>query len=624
MTGHRHHAYSRPAGLRRAARAAIATVALGAAPAGAGDTTVGYGIAMHGDLKYGTNFTHFEYANPDAPKGGDVRLAAISTFDNLNPYILKGVVAAGMGNTFDTLTEQSADEPFSEYGLIAQTIEMPADRSWVKFELRPEAQFHDGSPVTPDDVIFTLEVLKTKGHPFFRAYYANVSGAEKVGERGVKFSFGGGENRELPLIMGQLPVLSKMYFENREFDKTTLEAPLGSGPYQVESVDPGRSVTYRRVADYWAKDLPVNRGRHNFDRMRFEYYRDAVVAVEALKAGEYDFRAENSSKNWATAYDVPAVANGWLIQALIENERPTGMQGFFINSRLPKFGDPRVRQALAHAFDFEWSNKNLFYGAYSRTESYFSNSELAAAGPPSADELAILEPFRRGLPESVFEDAYRAPSSDGSGNIRGNLRRAFALLKQAGWEIRNKKLTNAESGETMAFEIMLSNPTWERISLPFVRNLERLGIEASVRTVDTAQYQNRVDSFDFDIIVAVIGQSLSPGNEQRDFFSSEKASLPGSRNYAGVADPVVDALIAQVIEAPDRQSLVNRTRALDRVLLSGHYVIPHWHLRADRLVYWDKFGKPAKDPIYGVQFSTWWIDAAKEESLTAALGADED
>ena len=584
----------------------------------------GHGAAMYGDLKYGPDFTHFEYVNPDAPKGGNVRLAAIGTYDNLNPYILKGVVAAGMALTFDTLTEHSRDEPFSEYGLIAESIEMPADRSWVIFNLRQSARFHDGSPVTLEDVIFTLETLKTKGHPFYRAYYADVVAAEKVGERGVKFSFRSGENRELPLIMGQLPVLSKAYFATRDFEKTTLDAPLGSGPYQVESLDPGRSITFRRVEDYWAEDLPVNRGRHNFDRMRYDYYRDAVVAVEALKAGEYDFRAENSSKNWATAYDVPAVDKGLLVRALIENERPTGMQGFFINTRRPMFGDPRVRQALAFAFDFEWSNKNLFYGAYTRTESYFSNSELAAEGLPSAEELAILESIRGNLPDAVFTDAYRAPSADGSGNIRANLKQAFALLKQAGWEITDKKLVNQETGEPMAFEILLANPTWERISLPYARNLERLGIKVRVRTVDTAQYQNRVDAFDFDMIVAVIGQSLSPGNEQRDFFSSEKADLPGSRNYAGVADPVVDALIAQVIAAPDRNSLVSRTRALDRVLLWGHYVVPHWHLRADRLIYWDKFGKPARDARYGVQFSAWWVDAAKEEALAAAMGGSDD
>ncbi len=593
-------------------------------PARAEEVSVGHGVAMHGDLKYGPDFTHFEYADPQAPKGGDVRRAAIGTFNSLNRFILKGVPAEGIGGTFDTLTVHSGDEPFSEYGLIAETIEMPEDRSWVAFTLRPEARFHDATPVTPEDVIFTFETLKTRGHPFYRAYYAAVVEAEKIGERKVRFDFVPGENRELPLIMGQLPVLSKAYYETRDFEKTTLEAPLGSGPYAVELVDPGRSITYRRVSDYWGKDLPVNRGRFNFGRVRFDYYRDATVAVEALKAGEFDFRAENSSKDWATAYKVPVVDRGLLRMELVENERPTGMQGFFFNTRRPFFRDPRVRQALAHGFDFEWSNKNLFYGAYARTESYFSNSELAATGLPSDEELAILEPYRGHLPDEVFSQVYQAPKSDGSGNIRSNLRRAMTLLKEADWEIKNKSLVERDTGEAMVFEILLVQPTWERITLPFARNLERLGIEVRVRTVDTAQYQNRIDEFDFDMIVGVIGQSLSPGNEQRDFFSSEKADQPGSRNYAGIADPVVDALISQVIAAPDRESLVHRTRALDRVLLWGQYVVPHWHITAARLVYWDKFGRPAIDPKFGIEISTWWVDPAKEEALARNLGESKD
>jgi microcin C transport system substrate-binding protein len=573
---------------------------------------------MHGDLKYGPDFKHFEYVNPNAIKGGTVRLEDIGTFDSLNPFILKGVAAAGIGGLFDTLTARSDDEPFSQYGLIAETIETPADRSWVAFTLRPEARFHDGSPITVEDVIFTFETLKAQGHPFYRAYYANVVKAEKVGERKVKFSFSPGENRELPLIVGEMPVLSMAYWSTRDFEKTTLEPPLGSGPYKVESVDPGRSITYRRVQDYWADKLPVNVGRNNFDIIRYDYYRDATVALEAFKSGEYDFRLETSAKNWANAYNSPAIAQGLIKKEEIAHQQPAGMQAFVFNTRRSLFQDRRVRQALAYAFDFEWANKNLFNGAYKRTTSYFANSELASSGLPSPEELNILEPFRGQVPEEVFTPEYRPPVTDGSGNIRENLRKALALLKEAGWVIKDKRLVNTKTGTSMEFEILLVDPAFERIALPFVRNLERLGATARVRTVDTTQYQNRVDQFDFDMIVTTFPQSLSPGNEQRDFWSSEKASVPGSRNLAGIKDPVVDKLVALVISAPDRQSLVHRTRALDRALLWGRYVIPQWHINVFRVAYWDKFGRPDKTPPYALGFETWWVDAAKEQALAKA------
>jgi microcin C transport system substrate-binding protein len=584
-------------------------------PAWAADAgvTVSHALAMHGDLKYGPDFKHFDYVNPNVPKGGEVRLADIGTFDSLNPFILKGSAAAGIGGLFDTLTARSDDEPFSQYGLIAESIEVPADRSWVAFTLRPEARFHDGSPITVEDVIFTFETLKAKGHPFYRAYYANVQKAEKVGERKVKFTFSPGDNRELPLIVGEMPVLSKAYFSTRDFEKTTLEPPVGSGPYKVESVDPGRSITYRRVKDYWAEKLPVNVGRNNFDLIRYDYYRDATVALEAFKSGEYDFRQENIAKNWANAYNSPAVTQGLIKKEEIAHEQPAGMQAFIFNTRQPFFQDPRVRQALAHAFDFEWANKNLFNGAYKRTTSYFANSELASSGLPSPEEIKILEPFRGKIPEEVFTQEYRPPTTDGSGNIRDNLRKAFALLKEAGWIIKDKRLVNA--GQPMAFEILLVDPSFERIALPFVRNLERLGVTARVRTVDTTQYENRVENFDFDLIVATLPQSLSPGNEQRDFWTSEKADVPGSRNLAGIKDPVVDKLVDLVIAAPDRQSLVHRTRALDRVLLWGHYVIPQWHINVFRVAYWDKFGRPEKTPKYALAFDAWWVDPAKAEAL---------
>lgn len=597
----------------------LATSTAGA-PADEDKVASAHGFAIHGNLKYGPGFKHFQYVNPEAPKGGDVKLAAIGTFDSLNPFILKGVNAAGLGETFDTLMVSSADEASAQYGLVAESIEVPADRSWVAFTLRPEARFHDGSAMTAEDLVWTFETLKTKGHPFYRSYYAQVIKAEKVGDRKVKFSFGPGDNRELPLIVGQLPVLSRTYWSKREFDKTTLEPPLASGAYRIDAVEPGRSITYRRVKDYWGAKLAVNVGRDNFDTLRFDYYRDITVAVEAFKGGEYDFRQENVAKNWATAYNVPAVTQGLIKKEQLRNEVPTGMQAFVYNTRRPFFQDARVRRALAYAFDFEWTNKNLFFGAYTRTRSYFSNSELASSGLPRPEELKVLEPFRGKVPDEVFTREYQPHSTDGSGNIRDGAREALNLLKEAGWVVQGQKLVSAKSGEPMAFEILLSDPTWERIALPFVKNLERLGVTAKVRTVDSAQYQNRADGFDFDMTVWVWGQSLSPGNEQRDFWGSEAAGVRGTRNLAGIKDPVIDKLIDLVIQAGDRASLVARTRALDRVLLWGHYVIPHWHIQAFRVVYWDKFSRPPISPKYGLGFDTWWVDAKKEAPLVRRKG----
>ncbi|MGH6953006.1 MAG: extracellular solute-binding protein, partial [Alphaproteobacteria bacterium] len=439
-----------------------------------------------------------------------------------------------------------------------------------------------------------------------------------VGPRKVKFTFSGGENRELPVIVGQLPVLAKHYWEGREFDKTTLEPPLGSGPYRIDSVDPGRSITYRRVADWWGEKLPVNVGFFNADLIRFEYYRDRTVEREAFKAGEFDFFEENTAKDWATAYDFPAIRDGLVRKEEIGHEIPTGLQAFVFNARRPFFQDRRVRQAIGYAFDFEWTNKVLFYGQYTRTRSYFSNSELASRGLPEGAELAVLAPFRGRVPEEVFASEYAPPGTDGTGNIRDNLRQAFRLLAEAGWVVRDYVLVDAQGGRPFEFEILLVSPAFERIALAFARNLERLGVRVRVRTVDPSQYQNRVDAFDFDMVVGSFGQSLSPGNEQRDFWTSVAADTKGSRNLIGLKDPVVDELVELVIAAPDRVSLIARTRALDRVLLWGHYVVPQWHIRTFRLVYWDKFGRPAVRPKYGLALDSWWVDQAKEDSL--ALG----
>lgn len=592
---------------------------LAAAPAFAQDSARPmHGIAMHGDLKYPAGFRHFDYVNPDAPKGGMIRLSGVRNFDTLNPFTLKGVPAAGSNYVFETLMVPSADEPFSEYGLIAETVETPEDRSWVAFNLRPEARFHDGTPITAEDVVWSFNTLVTRGHPRFRLYYSSVEKAVAESRLRVRFTFRKGMNRELPLIIGQLPVLPRHYWADKEFDRTTMTPPLGSGPYRVAEVDPGRAITFERVPGYWGRNLAVTRGRFNFGRIRVDYFRDNTVALEALKAGNFDFREEHVSKFWSASYDVPAVRDGFLKKIFIPHHQPTGMQAFVFNTRRAIFADRRVREALAYAFDFTWTNRVLFYGAYSRTESFYSNSDLAATGLPGADERAILEPFRDKIPNEVFTRAYRAPNTDGThGSLRHNLLAALDILKSAGWVVKGGKLVHEKTGKPMAFEILLANPSFERIVLPFLGNLKRLGIDARVRTVDASQYINRRKTFDFDMVVHVWGESLSPGNEQRDYWHSASATVEGSFNLAGVRDPVVDRMIEGIVAAKDRRKLVAHTRALDRLLLWGHYVIPHWHIKGDRLAFWDKFGWPRVTPIMGYQIDAWWIDKEREARLTA-------
>ena len=463
--------------------------------------------------------------------------------------------------------------------------------------------------------MWSFDTLKTQGHPFYRSYYANVAQATQTGDRTVKFTFSGPPNPELPLIVGQMPVLPKHYWHGRDFTATTLDPPIGSGPYKITALDPGRSITYQRDPQYWGKDLPVNVGQHNFGTIRHDYYKDQAVMREAFKAGTIDFFQENVAKEWATGYNVPAVQRGLIIKRDIPHANPQGMQAFALNTRRQMFQDGRVRLALSYAFDFAWTNQQLFYNAYKRTTSYFANSELASSGLPSQEEVAILTPWRGQIPDEVFTTAYAPPTTDGSGNIRPNLRQALQLLNSAGWSVRNGQLTHEQSGTVMRFEILLVSPTFERVVLPFAKNLERLGIAAQVRTVDTAQYQQRLDTFDFDMIVASWGQSLSPGNEQRDFWGSQAATTDGTRNYVGMRNPAIDALIDLVITAPDRDSLIHRTRALDRVLLWNHYVIPHWHISAYRVAYWDKFRTPETPPKYSLGLNTWWIDPSAEASL---------
>jgi len=595
--------------------------AAGPARAAQPDIQASHALAMSGQPKYPAGFKHFDYVNPDAPKGGAVREADIGTFDSFNPFISKGVAASGLGLIYDSLTERSADEPFTQYGLVAEKIEVPKDRSWVIFYLNPKAAFNDGHPITAEDVVFTFNLLMTKGSPLYHKYYADVAKVEALGERKVKFTFKNARNPELALIIGELQVLPKHYWQNRDFTKTELDPPLGSGPYRIDSFKPGHFIVYRRADNYWAKDLPVNRGRYNFDQIRYDYYRDNVVALEAFKAGEYDFRLENTAKSWANDYTSPAFERGWIVKEEIRNQNPQGMQGFFYNTRRPVFADRRVREALGYAFDFEWSNRNLFYGQYTRTASFFANSELASGGPPSAEELKVLEPFRAQLPAEVFTKAYKPPTTDGSGNIRTNLLKADELLRESGWVVKNRQRVNEKTGQPFAFEILLVNPEFERIVLPFKQNLARLGIEAQVRTVDVTQYTNRMRTFDFDMTVGVAPESLSPGNEQRNFWDSKSADIPGSRNLAGIKSPAIDALVELVISAPDRQSLITRTRALDRALLWGFYVIPQWHLSYWRIAYWNKFSRPATPPKYALGFDdTWWVDAAKEKKLITEKG----
>ena len=578
------------------------------------------GMSLFGDLKYGPGFTHFDYTNPQAPKGGTVRYSAIGTFDTLNPFVINGVPVAGIGMIFDTLSASSEDEPASEYGLAAQSIDLAPDKLSVLYTLRKEARFHDGTPMTPEDVIWTFETLRAKGQPTYRLYYGDVTKVEKEGERGMRFYFKSAKNRELPQILGQMPVLSKAYWSKRDFEKTTLDPPLGSGPYTIQSLDPGRSITYRRVADYWGADLPVNKGRYNFNTIRYDYYRDATIALEAFKAGQYDARLENSSKDWATGYDSPALRAGLIKKEQIPNQLVSGMQGFGYNLRRPIFQDPRVREALAYAFDFEWSNKNLFYGAYQRTRSYFDNSELAATGVPKGKELEILEKFRGQIPDTVFTSEYDPPKYDGSGNIRDGLRAALALLKEAGWTFKGETLVNDKTGQPFEFEILLDNPQFERIVLPFVQNLKRMGITARVRTVDTAQYEKRMETFDYDMTVVLFPKSLSPGNEQREYWGSQAADEQGSRNLLGIKSKVIDTLVEELIQAPDRASLVAHTRALDWVLQYGYYVIPNFHLAAFRVAYWDKLRRPAISPKYALGFDTWWLDPSAEKSVEAKKG----
>ena len=581
-----------------------------------------HALSLFGDVKYPADFKRFDYVNPDAPKGGTVRQIAIGTFDNFN-YVVSGVkgnLAAPVPLIYDTLTTAALDEVSTEYGLLAEAVSRPDDSSFVIYRLRAQAKWHDGKPVTAEDVIYSLDVLK-KNHPFYAAYYRHVVGAEKVGDRDVKFTFDAPGNRELPQIVGQLVVLPKHWWEGtdaqgkkRDVTVTTLEIPLGGGPYQIKDYVAGRSIVLERVKDYWGSEVNVNIGRNNFDELRYEYFRDATVAIEAFKADQVDWRAENSAKNWATAYDFPAVAEKRVVLEEFPNRSSGVMQAFAPNLRRAKFADARVRRALNYAFDFEEMNKQIFFGQYKRISSYFDGIEdLMATGVPEGKELEILEGLRAEIPPEVFTTPYTNPVGGSPEAVRENLREALRLLKEAGYEVRDRKLIEVKTGTQLSLELLAQDPAFERVMLFYKPSLERLGIAVSVRTIDPTQYENRLREWDFDIVVASWGESLSPGNEQRESWGSKAADMSGSRNVVGIKNPAIDKLIDRVIFAKDRAELVAATKALDRVLLWNHYVVPQWNYPKLRTARWDRFGRPAEMPKYGQSAFPfiWWYDADK-------------
>ncbi|WP_127088755.1 extracellular solute-binding protein [Aquabacter cavernae] len=582
-----------------------------------------FATSLMGQPKYPPDFKHFDYVNPNAPKGGLVRFAESGTFDSFNAIVPRGAVSAGIGLIYDTLTTQSRDEVATAYGLIAEGLSYPEDFSSVTYRLRADARWHDGKPITPEDVVWSFDVI-TKNSPGQAFYYRHVKDVQKTGEREVTFTFDQGGNRELPQIVGEMLVLPKHWWTGtdgagkaRDITQGTLEPPLGSGAYRIKSFVPGRSVSYERVKDYWAKDLPVNVGANNFDDIRYEYFRDDTVELEAFKADQYDFRVETSAKNWATAYDFPAKADGRVILETFENKASGVMQAFVPNLRRAKFQDQRVRRALNYALDFESMNHTLFFDQYTRINSYFSGTELASSGLPTGMELEILNTVKDKVPPEVFTKPFTNPVNKAEDGRRANLRAASELLKQAGYQVKGKQLVDAK-GEPFTIEILINSPPFERVALFYKPGLERLGIAVSVRMVDSSQYINRVRARDFDMIIAAWGQSLSPGNEQRDSWGSESAKREGSRNYAGIANPAVDALIDKVIYARSREELVASTQALDRVLLWNDYVVPAWTLRYTRTARWDRFSRPETLPRYSYEFPTiWWWDAAKAAKVGA-------
>lgn len=591
--------------MRMALRWLISLFLLGAAPA----AQAAHGFTLYGDLKYPPGFHHFDYVNPQAPKGGTLKLSYSGTFDSVNPFILKGVAAPGVPQyVFQSLMTPSFDEPQSYYGLIAKSIDVAADRSYADFTLNPKARWNDGSKITAADVIFSLETFKEKAHPVYRVLYKPINHAEEISPGVVRFYFDDKEHRELPLIAAAMPVLPKAYYEKVPFDKSSLKAPLGSGPYSISAIDPGRSITFTRVKNWWGAKLPVNVGIYNFDTIRIDIYRDDVVALEGIKSGQFDYYEEYIARNWATAYHTPAIAEGRLIKQRIPHKIPRGMQAFMFNLREPKFQDRRVREAIGLTLDFEWMNKTLFYGAYERNRSFFPNTDFEATGLPTGPELALLKPWASDIPPEVFDQQYSVPTTDGSGYARDNLIRAQQLLDEAGWVMKDGKRTNAKTGEVMNIEFLMTQRTFERVIGIMRKNLAKLGIDSTFRYVDASQYQRRVDKRNFDIVSIWWNQGLNfPGSEQYTFWHSSQADLEGSQNLGGVKNPAIDDLVTRILRAQTLEQLKPAAQALDRVLLWEYYVIPHWTISAWRVVYWNKFGRPKTTPAYNICLDCWWI-----------------
>lgn len=592
--------------------------------AGAAASERKHGLSAFGDLAYPADFEHFAYADPDAPKGGTFSLVGwggVTTFNSLNNYILKGDAAQGLELLFDSLMTRAADEPDALYSLVAESAEVADDGMSVTFYLRPEAKFSDGTPLTAEDVAFSFDTLKEKGHPIYHQMLQDVVSAETLDPATVRYTFKGELVRDLPLIVAGLPIFSKAYYTKKPFDQTTLEAPLGSGPYLVDRMAQGRTIVYRRNPDYWAKDLPANRGRWNFDRIRYEYFRDRTAGMEAFKAGFYDFREEFTSKVWATEYDFPAIRDGRVKKEVLLDETPSGTQGFFLNTRRDHLKDPRVRKALDLAFDFEWTNRNVFYGLYQRTESFFENSPMKAEGEPSEAEKALLGELGVPVAEETLGAVYLPPKSDGSGADRKLLLEAGKLLDEAGWTIKNGMRVN-DKGEPFELEILTFEPSFERLTAPYVKNLKLLGIDARIRMVDPAQYQQRLKNFDFDVTTERYVMRNTPGVELRSYFGSDAAAIDGSLNLAGISDPAVDALIERILSAKSRDELETAACALDRVLRNGHYWVPHWYKASHHVAHWDKYARPETKPRFdrGI-LDTWWYDEAKAATLASNVVA---
>ena len=582
-----------------------------------------HGYAQFGTLKYPAGFTHFDWVNPDAPKGGTLRVMAYGTFDTLNPYSFKGSSPSAAPNFLQYGVSEfneplmvgtgaydpSGDEPASSYGLIAKSVEYSEDRSWVVFNLREEARFHDGQPITAFDVAFSYRTLIKDGHPQYRTSLQEVKRVDILNRHRIRFVFKRANNPLLILRLGELPVMAQHYWKNRDFRATSFDVPLGSGPYRIVKVDPGRSLVFERVKNWWGEKLPVNRGKYNFDRVEVEFYRDSSVAFEAFKAGEFDFYIEHQAKNWANAYRFPAIARGEVIRAEIPHQIPTQTQALFMNSRRPTFADRKVREALGLMFDFEWTNRALFNSAYKRSTSYYPNSEFAATGIPEGAEWLLLSPYRKQLPAKLFSEPFTLPVTDGRGIPRETLRKALGLLAEAGWKPSGGRLVNAK-GEPLRFEILLVNPNLERILQPYTENLASIGIDAELRTVDRAQYKQRLDHFDYDMILMTLAQSLSPGLEQWLYFHSSQADVKGSKNYAGVRHPVVDAMLDKLLAAQTREQQVAATRALDRILLWQHYSIPNWYINHHRLAYRNRFAFVTTPP-YTLGLRAWWLKPAE-------------